>query len=32
MGNALDIVKRDIFRGIIALILLKEFTAVLFNP
>jgi len=31
MENALDIVKKNIFKGIIALILLKKFTINLFN-
>jgi len=32
MENALDVVKRDIFKGIVALIFSKEFTTVPFNP
>jgi len=31
MENALDVIKKDIFKGIVALILSKEFTAVFFN-
>jgi len=31
MENALDIIKRDIFKGIIAFIFLKEFATIFLN-